>query len=169
MHNLQNFLAAYHSLPSWPYTYCRTLPFQVYHNFLKIKFTEFVSYMFFRPSFFSTVRLIFSHPIFLSHYLPISLISPSVSMLSCRDIERSPLVSVAKSFRHCSLPRGVFGKWKACQEFLILHVKENCLHICKLEWFKSKQIWVYVNDTRFLGKTNLGKKLEAENLVSDSL
>ncbi len=59
------------------------------------------------------------------------------------------LLTPSKSFRHCSLQRGVW--------VVFLEVKSmpgfskssyggiRFLHICKLEWFKSKHIWVDVN------------------------
>ncbi len=57
------------------------------------------------------------------------------------------LQTPSKSFRHCSLPRvmwGLFWKWKAWDELLCLHIEDNFFFICmcQLEWFKSKQIWL---------------------------
>ncbi len=55
-----------------------------------------------------------------------------------RDTERSPFFLVlqtpSKRLRHCSLVitewcKGCCRKWKACQEFLSLHMEESCFFI----------------------------------------
>ncbi len=67
-----------------------------------------------------------------------------------RDIEWSHLFSVlqtpSKSFRHCSSTRVMWGMlWEVKSIWGIFkssYGEKLFLHICKLEWFKSKQTWV---------------------------
>ncbi len=67
-----------------------------------------------------------------------------------RDIERSPfflvLQTTSKSFRHFSLPRVMWGVlWEVKRISGILRSSYGgklFFHLCKLEYFKSKKIWV---------------------------
>ncbi len=69
--------------------------------------------------------------------------------MTARDIKRSPpflvLQTPSKSFRHCLLPRLMWGLlWEVKSMsgiFKSSHGGKLILHISKLEWFKSKQIW----------------------------
>ncbi len=67
-----------------------------------------------------------------------------------RDKERSPVLQTpSNSFQHCSLPRVMWGVlWEVKRmswTFMASYGRKLFLHLWKLEWFKSKQIWIDEN------------------------